>query len=63
MWVETENLGAIIHTTMRIYNISKFQAESQSTDAGRGIAISGGWGLRKHAKTPHGHPSTHHVSN
>ena len=47
---------------MWIYNISKFQAKSQSTDAGWGIAISGGWGLRKHAKTPCGHPSTH-VSN
>ena len=34
VWVETARLGAIIHTTTRIYNIHKFQAESQDTDAG-----------------------------
>ena len=34
MWVETINLGAIIHTTTRTYNTCKFQAESQNTDAG-----------------------------
>ena len=38
MWVETAKLGAIIHTTTRIYNICKFQAKSQGTDAGQGIA-------------------------
>ena len=31
MWVETINLGAIIHTTTRTYNICKFQAKSQNT--------------------------------
>ena len=63
MWVETANLGAIIHTTTRIYNICKFQANSQNADAGQGIADWGPRGLRKHAKTPHGHPSIHHILN
>ena len=62
MWVETANLGAIIDTTTRIYNIRKFQAESQNTDAGR-ITDWGPRGLRKNAKTPHGHPSIHHILN
>ena len=63
MWVETANLGAIIHTTTRIYNIRKFQAESQNADAGWGVADWGSRCLRKHAKTPGGHPSIHHISN
>ena len=41
MWVQTTKLGAIIHTITMIYNISKFQAETD----GWGIAISGDWGL------------------
>ena len=39
------------------YNICKFQAESQNTDAGQGVVDWGPRGLRKYGKTPHGHPS------
>ena len=63
MWVETINLGAIIHTTTRTYDICKFQADSQNTDAGGGVVDWGPRGLGKHAKTPRGHPSIHHISN
>ena len=37
VWVETINLGVIIHTTTRTYNICKFQAKGQNTDAGQDI--------------------------
>ena len=61
VWVETINLGVIIHTTTGTYNICKFQAKGQNTDAGQDVVDWGLRGLEKHAKTPCGHPSIHHT--
>jgi len=62
LWVETWKITTIRQSTTSIYNLSKFQAKSQNTDVGWGTAILGSRSLRKHAQTPCGHPSTHHIS-
>ena len=54
MWIETINLGAIIHTTTRTYNICKFQAKSENTDAGR---TKGSWKTCQNTMWPPINPS------